>query len=136
MENIIAVNYPTNPLWPAELKIKLVVTSLDAGSARYAWTANGANDSKDATINAAALAPSGIYATISTALSAARRKGWMLPETPETIAASALGRKGGKSRSAAKTTAARANAEKARDTIDRQKQGQAVAAANRRRKQG
>ena len=48
-------------------------------------------------------------------------------------AAAIMGRKGGKSKSAAKVTAARENAAKARAAIDPEKRAKAVAASNRRR---
>ena len=48
-------------------------------------------------------------------------------------AAAAMGRKGGKSKSAAKVAAARKNAAKARAAVDPAKQAAAVAASNRRR---
>ena len=47
--------------------------------------------------------------------------------------AAAMGRKGGKSKSAAKSAAARKNAAKARKAIDPEKRAKAVAASNRRR---
>ena len=48
-------------------------------------------------------------------------------------AAATMGRKGGKSTSAAKVTAARKNVAKARAAIDPAKRAKAVAASNRRR---
>ncbi len=136
-ENITAVMYPTNPNWQSELKIRLAVSSGQSEQpSRYIWTADGAgNGSKDATINAAAMAPQQAYATRYTAITAAKRKGWevVLPDTPESIAAAAMGRKGGKSKSAAKVTAARKNVAKARAAIDPEKRAKAVAESNRRR---
>ena len=48
-------------------------------------------------------------------------------------AAAAMGRKGGKSKSPAKSAAARENAAKARESIDPEKRAKAVAESNRRR---
>jgi len=48
-------------------------------------------------------------------------------------AAAAMGRKGGKSKSPAKSAAARKNAAKAREAIDPEKRAKAVAESNRRR---
>ena len=137
-DNIIAIYHPTNPVWPATLRIRLVCVSGSDQSkpSRYMWTANGAgNGTKDATINAAAMAPKRSYSTRHAAIAAAKRRGWMVdvPETPESIAAAAMGRKGGKSKSAAKVTAARRNVAAARAAIDPEKRAKAVAESNRRR---
>ena len=137
-DNIIAIYHPTNPAWPATLRVRLVCVSGSDQSepSRYMWTADGAgNDNIDATINAAAMAPRQAYSTRHAAIAAAKRRGWMVdvPETPESIAAAAMGRKGGRSKSAAKVTAARKNAAKARESIDPEKRAAAVAESNRRR---
>ena len=135
--DIIAIYHPTNQAWPDNLRIRLVCVSSDQSKpSRYMWTANGAgNCAKDATINAAAMAPQQAYSTRHAAIAAARRAGWMVDvqETPESIAAAAMGRKGGKSKSAAKSSAARKNVAKARGAIDPEKRAKAVAESNRRR---
>ena len=136
-ENITAIKRTINPVWPATLRIRLVCVSSDQSKpSRYMWTANGAgNGTKDATINAAAMAPQQAYSTRHAAIAAAKRRGWMVdvPETPESIAAAAMGRKGGRSKSAAKSSAARKNAAKARAAVDPAKRAAAVAESNRRR---
>ena len=48
-------------------------------------------------------------------------------------AAATMGRKGGKSKSPAKSSAARKNVAKARESIDPEKRAKAVAESNRRR---
>jgi len=98
--DIIATYHPSNPVWPDTLRIRLVCVSFPSRPAnQYMWTANGAgNAGIDAAINAAAMAPRQAYATRRGAIAAAKRRGWMVdvPETPESIAAAAMGRKGGK----------------------------------------
>ena len=90
-DNIIAIYHPTNQAWPDNLRIRLVCVSSDQSKpSRYMWTANGAgNCTKDATINAANIAPKRSYSTRHAAIAAARRAGWIveIPETPESIAA-------------------------------------------------
>lgn len=136
-DNIVAIYHPTNQAWPDNLRIRLVCVSSDQSKpSRYVWTAKGAgNTTNDAIINAATLAPTRSYSTRHAAIAAARRAGWIveIPETPESIAAAAMGRKGGKSKSAAKVTAVRDNAAKARAAVDPAKKSAAVAASNRRR---
>jgi hypothetical protein len=129
---IIAEYHPNNPIWPAVLRIRLVTTAgQDPSKPRYVWSANGAgNGAKDATINAGAMAPKGTYATLSSALAAVERRGWVVSDTDT---ASEMGRIGGKAKTAAKSAAARKNVAKARKAIDPAKQAAAVAESNRRR---
>jgi len=83
-DNIIAIYHPTNPAWPATLRVRLVCVSGSDQSepSRYMWTADGAgNGTKDATINAAAMAPRQAYATRRGAIAAAERRGWVVRKT-------------------------------------------------------
>lgn len=105
-----ATYHPTNANWPAVLRIRLVVAVLPAKPHQlgYAWTATDAgNGDKDATINAANLAPKRVYTTRAAAIAAAEKDGWVV--TSGTLAA-ALGRKGGQAKTAAKAAAAKARA--------------------------
>ena len=88
MTDIIAIYHPTNPVWPDTLRIRLVCVSLaQSKPSRYMWTGKGAgNTTKDATINAVAIAPKRSYSTRRAAIAAARRAGWIV-EIPESIAA-------------------------------------------------
>ena len=98
---------PTNPNWPAALRIRLVAAILPDKPHQlgYAWTATDAgNGDKDATVNAAAIAPKRVYTTRAAAIAAAEKDGWTV--TSDTLAAS-LGRKGGKVSSPAKSQAAK-----------------------------
>ena len=134
--DIIATYHPSNPVWPDTLRIRLVCVSFPSRPAgQYMWTANGAgNCTFDAAINASAMAPRQAYATRRGAIAAAERRGWIVDvEAQESIAAAAMGRKGGRSKSAAKVTAARKNVAKARESIDPEKRAAAVAESNRRR---
>ena len=103
-----ATYHPTNANWPAVLRIRLVVAVLPAKPYQlgYAWTATDAgNGDKDATINAASLAPKRVYTTRNAAIAAAEKDGWTV--TSETLAAS-LGRRGGQAKTPAKAAAAKA----------------------------
>ena len=88
-DNIIAIYHPKSQAWPGNLRIRLVCVSSDQSKpSRYMWTANGAgNCTKDATINAANIAPKRSYSTRRAAIAAARRAGWIveIPETPESV---------------------------------------------------
>ena len=102
-----ATYHPTNANWPAVLRIRLVVAVLPAKPHQlgYAWTATDAgNGDKDATINAANLAPKRVYTTRAAAIAAAEKDGWVV--TSDTHAAS-LGRKGGQAKTPAKAAAAK-----------------------------
>lgn len=114
MSDIIttATYHPRNQHWPATLRIRMVAAMLPAKPHQlgYAWTAvDAGNADKDATINAAAIAPKRVYATRNAAIAAAERQGWTV--TSDTPAAS-LGRRGGQAKTPAKAAAAkrRANA--------------------------
>ena len=99
---------PTNPNWPATLRIRLVAAILPDKPHQlgYAWTATDAgNGDKDATVSAAAIAPKLVYTTRTAAIAAAEKDGWTV--TSDTLAAS-LGRKGGKASTPAKSAAAKA----------------------------
>ena len=102
-----ATYHPRNPHWPAALRIRLVAAILPDKPHQlgYAWTATDAgNGDKDATVNAAAIAPKRVYTTRAAAIAAAEKDGWTV--TNDTLAAS-LGRKGGKVSSPAKSAAAK-----------------------------
>ena len=102
-----ATCHPRNQHWPATLRIRLVAAMLPAKPHQlgYAWTATDAgNVDKDATINAASLAPKRVYTTRDAAIAAAKKDGWEV--TSDTLAAS-LGRKGGKAKTPAKSAAAK-----------------------------
>jgi hypothetical protein len=74
-----ATYHPTNASWPAVLRIRLVAAMLPAEPHQlgYAWTATDAgNGDKDATINAANLAPRRVYTTRAAAIAAAEKDGW------------------------------------------------------------
>jgi hypothetical protein len=97
----------TNPNWPAVLRIRLVAAILPGKPHQigYVWTATDAgNGDKDATINAANLAPKRVYTTRAAAIAAAEKDGWIV--TSDTHAAS-LGRKGGQAKTPAKSAAAK-----------------------------
>ena len=105
-----ATYHPTNANWPAALRIRLVAAVLPAKPHQlgYAWTGVDAdNGDKDATINAANLAPKRVYTTRAAAIAAAEKAGWVV--TSGTLAAS-LGRKGGQAKTPAKSSAAKARA--------------------------
>lgn len=105
---IITATYkPSNPHWPATLRIRLVAAILPDKPHQigYAWTATDAgNGDKDATVNAASLAPKRVYTTRDAAIAAAKKDGWEV--TSDTLAAS-LGRKGGQAKTPAKAAAAK-----------------------------
>ena len=112
MSDIIttATYKPSNPLWPAALRIRLVaaILSYRPHQIGHVWTATDAgNGDKDATVNAAAIAPKRVYTTRDAAIAAAEKDGWVV--TSGTLAAS-LGRKGGKAKTPAKSAAAKARA--------------------------
>jgi hypothetical protein len=76
-----ATYHPTNASWPAVLRIRLVAAALPAEPHQlgYVWTADGAgNGDKDATINAANLAPKRVYTTRAAAIAAAAKYGWVV----------------------------------------------------------
>ena len=81
--DIIAIYRPVNPVWPDILRVRLVCVSLNQSEpSRYMWTADGAgNGTKDATINAAAMAPRQAYSTRRGAITAAERRGWVVRKT-------------------------------------------------------
>lgn len=105
---IITATYkPTNPHWPAVLRIRLVAAVLPDKPSQlgYAWTATDAgNGDKNATINACNLAPARVYTTRAAAIAAAEKQGWAV--TRDTLAAS-LGRRGGQAKTPAKKAAAK-----------------------------
>lgn len=89
------------------LRIRLVAAILPDKPHQlgYAWSATDAgNGDKDATVNAAAIAPKRVYTTRAAAIAAAEKDGWTV--TSDTLAAS-LGRKGGKAKTPAKSAAAK-----------------------------
>lgn len=101
---------PSNPHWPSVLRIRLVAAILPSKPHQlgYIWTATDAgNGNKDATINAASLAPKRVYVTRDAAIAAAEKQGWTV--TNDTPAAS-LGRKGGQAKTPAKAAAAKRRA--------------------------
>lgn len=102
-----ATYHPRNPHWPATLRIRLVAAILPDKPSQlgYAWTATDAgNGDKDATVNAAAIAPKRVYTTRDAAIAAAEKDGWTV--TSDTLAAS-LGRRGGQAKTPAKAAAAK-----------------------------
>lgn len=101
---------PSNPHWPAVLRIRLVCAILPSKPHQlgYIWTATDAgNGNKDATVNAAAIAPKRVYTTRAAAIAAAEKDGWVVAS--DTLAAS-LGRKGGQAKTPAKAAAAKRRA--------------------------
>ena len=101
---------PSNPHWPSVLRIRLVAAILPSKPHQlgYIWTATDAgNGDKDATINAAAIAPKRVYVTRDSAILGAQKAGWTISsDTP----AASLGRKGGQAKTPAKAAAAKARA--------------------------
>lgn len=108
---IITATYkPSNPHWPATLRIRLVAAMLPSKPSQlgYVWTAvDAGNGDKDATVNAAAIAPKRVYTTRDAAIAAAEKGGWTV--TRDTLAAS-LGRRGGAAKTPAKSAAAKRRA--------------------------
>ena len=74
-----ATCHPRNQHWPATLRIRLVAAMLPSKPSQlgYVWTAvDAGNGDKDATINAASLAPKRVYTNRNAAIAAAEKDGW------------------------------------------------------------
>jgi hypothetical protein len=105
-----AIYHPSNPHWPAVLSIRLVAAILPDKPHQlgYVWTAvDAGNGDKDATINAASLAPKRVYMNRNAAIAAAEKDGWIV--TSDTLVAS-IGRRGGQAKTPAKSAAAKRRA--------------------------